>query len=29
MDNKTRQIELFGTLGPSCSEVSVLKEMID
>ena len=29
MDNKTRQIELFGTLGPSCSEVSVLKEMIE
>ena len=28
-ENKTRQIELFGTLGPSCSEVSVLKEMIE
>ena len=28
-ENKIRQIELFGTLGPSCSEVSVLKEMIE
>ena len=28
-ENKTRQIDLFGTLGPSCSEVSVLKEMIE
>lgn len=28
-ENKKRQIELFGTLGPSCSEVSVLREMIE
>lgn len=28
-ENRKRQIELFGTLGPSCSEVSVLKEMIE
>ena len=29
MENNTRQIELFGTLGPSCADVSVLKEMIE
>ena len=28
-ENRKRQIELFGTLGPSCSEVSVLREMIE